>query len=191
MVNFKSKLKKSLEDRPKPDWEARPEVLMLPQIPKPLHGMAPRVILGGKWWNETRYAAYETTDNHCIACKVYKTRARGPKWMEAHEIYRTDYKVGRLYYIEAVPLCHFCHNYIHQGRLQSLLDKHKISLQRFVAIIQHGDRVLAKAGLVKPPEYTGPFVEWSKWRLVLNGKMYGSKFKSFEHWQYYYFSKES
>ena len=155
---------------------------MLPQIPKPLHGRAPRVILGSKWWNETREAAYKSTNYHCIACGVSKARARGPKHLEAHEVYRTDYNVGRLYYLEAVPLCNYCHNYIHQGRLQSLVDNHKISYQRFVAIIQHGDNTLAQAGMLRPPMYEGPLVEWSEWRLVLFGKMYKSKFKDEAHW---------
>jgi hypothetical protein len=87
-----------------------------------------------------------------------------------------------MYYVEAVPLCHFCHNYIHQGRLQALLDKHKITQQRFVAIIQHGERVLAKAGLRKPPPYKGPMVEWKKWRLVVNGRMYKPKYPSEKAW---------
>lgn len=170
-------------------FELRPEVLLLPQIPKPLHGVAPRAVLGSKWWDKTRYAAYATTKNHCIACGVHKSAAKGPKWMEAHEIYRTDYKVGRTYYIEAVPLCHYCHNFIHTGRLEHLLEKGQITHRKFTSVIQHGERLLGKAGLVKPDPYEGPFVEWSKWRLVLFGKMYGPKHKSLEAWKKFYGNK--
>lgn len=161
----------------------RPEVLLLPQIPKPMHGLAPRVILGSKWWDETRYAAYKSTDYHCIACGIHKTEARGPKWLEGHEVYRTDYVHGRLVYLETVPLCHYCHNYIHNGRLQALLDKHSITQQRFTAIMQHGEKVLSRAGLQRPQPYEGPMAEWSKWRLVIGRLMYKPKFKSFEDWK--------
>lgn len=164
------------------EWTPRPEILLLPNIPKPLHGLAPRVILGDKWWNETRHAAYKSTDYHCIACGVHKLLARGPKWLEGHEVYRTDYVHGRMVYVEAVPLCNFCHNFIHSGRLQALLDKHKITQQRYTSIIQHGERILARAGLCKPRPYEGKVAEWSKWRLVLNRRMYKPRFRSLEDW---------
>jgi hypothetical protein len=181
-VSFASKLKKSIEDQPDMGWTPRPEVLLLPQIPKPLHGVAPRAILGSTWWNQTRQAAYKSTDFHCIACKVHKTKARGRKHLEAHEIYRTDYAVGRTYYVEAVPLCNYCHSFIHIGRLEALLKRGQITQQRYASVIQHGERVLALAGLIKPPPHEGPHVPWSKWRLVLNGKMYRPIYRSEEEW---------
>ena len=181
-MNFALDLKQALANKPEVVWKLRPEVLLLPQIPKPMHGLAPRVVLGTKWWDETRQACYKSTDYHCVACGVHKTQARGPKWLEAHERYRTDYKVCRLYYLEAVPLCHFCHNYIHQGRLQALLEKHQITQHKFVQIMQHGERVLVKAGLLRPEHQEIDLAQWSKWRLVLFGKMYKPKFKTFQAW---------
>ena len=181
-MKLKDKIKKSMDERPVVVWIPRPEVLLLPNIPKPLHGVAPRAVLGSKWWNEVRQAAYESTDYHCIACGVHKTRARGRQWMEAHEVYRTDYIIGRLYFIEAIPLCNYCHSFIHSGRLQALLDRNQITQQRYVAVIQHGERVLAKAGLVKPKQYDGPMAEWGKWRLVVGRRMFRPKFKSLEEW---------
>jgi len=181
-MKLTDKIKKSIQERPVVVWKPRPEVLLLPNIPKPLHGVAPRVVMGSKWWNEIRQAAYESTDHHCVACMVHKTKARGRQWMEAHEVYRTDYKLGRLYFIEAIPLCNFCHSYIHSGRLQALLEKNQITQQRYVAIIQHGERVLANAGLMKPKQYDGPIAEWGKWRLVVGGRMFRPKFKSLEEW---------
>jgi len=181
-MKLTDKIKKSMDERPVKVWIPRPELLLLPNIPKPLHGIAPRVVMGSKWWNAVRQAAYESTDHHCLACMVHKTRARGRSWMEAHEVYRTDYRLGRLYFIEAVPLCNFCHSFIHSGRLQALLEKNQITQQRYVAILQHGERVLAKAGLVKPKQYDGPIAEWGKWRLVVERRMFKPKYKSLEEW---------
>ncbi len=191
MSNFKSSLKKSLEDRPEVEWSLRPEVLLLPQIPKPLHGLAPRVILGNTWWNKIRQEAYRSTNYHCVSCGVHKTATKGPRWLEAHEVYKTDYELLRLYFLEAVPLCHFCHNFIHCGRLQALLDQGKITQQKFVSVIQHGERVLARAGLIKSKPYEGSFVEnWSKWRLVLGRKMYRPLWKSEQEWLKHFECKE-
>jgi len=164
-------------------WEQRPEVLLSGNIPQPLHGVNPRSILGSKWWNETRKAAYKSTFYHCVACGVAKGDARFRQWLEGHELYEVDYLKGHMYYVETVPLCHCCHNYIHSGRLQSLLDKGEISHQKYVAIIQHGDSVLAQAGLSRLPPYPGPFALWKDWRLVLFGKKYKPLYKSLEEWE--------
>lgn len=184
---LRDRIKKDLGNTVEPQFKLRPEVLLLPQIPKPLHGLAPRVILGRQWWDQTRKEAYRSTWFHCISCGVHKSEVKGKnKWLEAHEIYRTDYVIGRMYYIESVPLCPFCHAFIHCGRLQALLDKRQITQQRFSAILQHGERILAGVGLVKPLPHDGPMAEWSKWRLVIGRQMYKPKFKSLEEWAKFY-----
>ncbi len=130
-------------------WHRRPEILLCPNIPKPMHGLAPRVIMGSSWWDKTRKEAYASTNRRCMACGVHKYKAKARKWLEGHELYQTDYRLGRLTYLETVPLCHFCHNYIHDGRLQMLLERGQIHHQKYAAIIQHGNRVLAEANLCK------------------------------------------
>lgn len=160
----------------------------------PLHGLAPRVVLGKSWWDKTRKEAYATTNQHCIACGVHKYKARSKQWMEGHELYEIDYARGVSKYIETVPLCHYCHSYIHDGRLLWLLETNKIHLGKFVAIIKHGDRVLAENGLKRlsrierEKEFEklcrrGKVAEWSRWCLVVNGKKYKTKFKNREHYE--------
>lgn len=182
MSDLGKRLKKAADESPKPTWKLRPEVLIGPNTPKPMHGVVPREILGRSWWNKERKAAFESTEHHCIACGVHKSAAPGREWLEGHELYRIDYLSGTMVYTGTVPLCHFCHNYIHDGRLESLLRQGKIHHAKFVAIHQHGDRILEEHGLTVPPEYTGPFADWEDWRLILEGKQYPPKYKSIKEW---------
>lgn len=175
-------------------FKLRPEVLMCPNVPKPMHGVAPRVVLGTKWWNKTRQDAYKSTGYHCLACGVSKYAALFHQWLEGHELYKIDYAKGIMRYLETVPLCNACHNYIHDGRLTALKDKGIITHGRFAAVIQHGDRVLKAAGLRRPTiaereaaitdlVLTGKLCEWSKWRLVIGRKRFKPKFKTPEQWR--------
>lgn len=193
--SLEERLRKAGATNPKPvTWRLRPEILLCPNIPKPLSEVAPRNLLPAKWWEATRQEAYKSTAYHCIACGVSKHQARGRSWLEAHEVYEIDYKKGLSTYIETVPLCHFCHNYIHDGRLKNLLMQGKISHVKYVAILQHGDRVLKAADIFRLPhdlreqqiihmQLAGELAPWHKWRLVVNGKKYPPKYKSLEQWQ--------
>lgn len=183
----KMDLKKALAAAKTP-FKTRPEILLCPNIPKPLHGLAPRVILGEAWWNETRQAAYRSTGHHCIACGVHKRHAKYIQWLEGHELYKTDYKRGTLTYIETVPLCHSCHSFIHDGLMEALLRRGVIDLVKFNDVMDHGNRVLKAAKLRKNRRTPKVIAPWSKWRLVLSGKEYPTRFKDYKEWEMFYYS---
>lgn len=167
-------------------WTTEPGVLLCDSIPKPMHGMAPRVIFGQKWWDKVRQRAYRSTLFHCKACGVSKFNARGRSWLEAHEVYEIDYLLGRMTYVKTVPLCHYCHSYIHSGRLTADVESGKIKASKFVAVRQHGDDVLLMADLKRPEPYSGPEAEWGDWRLVINGEEHEGLYESFERWKKVY-----
>ena len=173
---------KALRDHPLKQWERRPEILLQNNTVKPLHQVVPRTILGKKWWDETRQAAYEATDFHCIACGVPKGSAKYHRWLEGHEVYSINYRAGRMTYIETVALCHRCHNFIHDGRLKALLDRKEITQEKYDDIINHGKIVLKEAKLKKPRPYKGKMAKWEDWRLVLFGKEYPPIFKDYKAW---------
>ena len=193
-MNLASSLRSQTTGVKKPSWTPRPEILLCPNVPKPLHGVAPRVVLGKAWWDAERRKSYESTDFHCAACGVEKYRARWHKWLEGHELYDIDYRHGKMVYAETVPLCHFCHNFIHDGRLKELTRKGEIPKAKSAMILAHGDFVLRRAGLQKLPlwlrEVTMKLllenqqtVAWQDWRLVIGGKEYPPKFKDFNEWR--------
>jgi hypothetical protein len=183
----------------------RPELLQHPNIPKPLHGMAPRVIKGQEWWDVTRQKAYASTNYHCLACGVHKTAAKYHQWLEAHEDYTIDYKNGIMNVKEIIPLCHSCHNFIHCGRLWMVNRKTKQGLLKILEVMNHGMTILRDNNL--PMHYHAAMmcdhlginyecdvmtmegiedVAWDKWHLILDGQKYYSKFKDIIEWHQYY-----
>lgn len=166
----------------KVEWKRRPEVLLHPNVPKPLHGLAPRVVLGQDWWDTVRRQAYRSTNYHCIACGVHRSMAVVSLHLEGHEVYSIDYLLGRATYVETVPLCHYCHSYIHSGRLRALVNTGKVALSKLRAVTAHGDNIIREAGLKHLEDYSGPTADWADWRLVVNGKEYEPLYKSYEEW---------
>jgi len=183
----------------------RPEILTHPNLPKPLHGLNPRTIMGQEWWNIERQKAYASTNYCCAACGVHKSKAKKHKWLEAHEYHTIDYQTGICEIMEIVPLCHYCHNFIHSGRLEMIIYKEK-SKEEVVEILEHGFKILSQNNL-KCFKYTyslakqlkvntfgvewnieeiNPNLKWNDFKLIFNKTTYNSKFKTYQEWLNFY-----
>lgn len=165
-----------------------PGLLEHPNIPKPLHTLAPRVIKGQEWWDVERKKAYNRAAGRCQACGVEFSKAKKFQRPEAHEIYDYDYCTGRLTFNRVVAICHYCHSFIHSGRLRALRNKNEISKEEYKEILDHGNKVLSqphkKVINVKYPD--GDYPEWGEYRMVIDGKEYGPAFNSFEEWRKFF-----
>ena len=173
----------------------KPEILMQPNIPTPLHGVNPRTIMGKEWWDIERQKVYMSTNYHCVACGVPKLEARGYQWLEAHEYWSIDYQKGVCEVVSIEPLCHYCHNFIHSGRLSMVLGKEKTEKET-IDILEHGFKILSENKLkcfpltlefakslgaktfgVKPYRLKiNPEIKWTDWKLLFQGKEYKSNF---------------
>lgn len=165
--------------------KTRPELLLHLNIPKPLHGLSPRTVLGQAWWDMKRQEAYKRTNYHCAACGIHKSDAKHRKWLEAHENYKIDYDLGIMTLIEINALCHYCHSYIHDGLLSIRLAKKEISYELYCEILSHGNKILQDNNLERP-EYPDHMADWSDWRLVIDGKHYEPLWKNFAEWKAHY-----
>jgi len=175
----------------------RPEVLLCGNIPTPMHGMAPRVVMGASWWEKERQISFAKTEHHCLSCGVHKSKAKARKWVEGHELYDIDYRLGLMTYVETVPLCHYCHLYIHDGRMLALVQKGQMHAGKMVGVLQHGDKVLEASGYarmsrtdrdneIKEMIINGTIAEWGDWRLVLHGEKYPPLFATKEEYEAHY-----
>lgn len=161
------------------EFRTRPELLLDLGIPGPMSGTAPRVVLGQAWWDKTRQEAYASTGYRCLACGVSKWEDVEHKWLEGHEVYKIDWRRGRMIYVETVPLCHYCHCFIHQGRLGELAKRKEVPLWKLKAVLRHGLSILKGAKLSWPPDPPpSAAVGWERWRLVVEGKEYPPHYKT-------------
>jgi len=187
----------------------RPELLGGINTPKPLHGVNPRTIKGVDWWNAKRQEVYKSTDYHCLACGVHKSNAKKHKWLEAHEEFKADYTTGKCEIISIVPLCHYCHNFIHSGRLNMIMGVEK-SENEVKEILEHGFSLLSKYNLKAFP-FTIKFandigartfnvlpniikianLKWEDFSLTFEGDTYHSKFKSIDEFNEFYRSNKN
>ena len=171
----------------------QPLLLTHPNIPKPLHNLAPRTLMGTKEWNRLRRKAYAKNNYHCFACGIYaeydldKQRFKELK-LHAHESYDIDYDKCEMQLEYIVALCPTCHDYIHSGRMNALYDKGVLDEQDCWGIRTHGDAVLSSVeeSVVDKVDSTCYISTWKKWCLILDGKKYFSKFKNFKEWEEYY-----
>ncbi|MRU25014.1 hypothetical protein FG477_00495, partial [Xylella fastidiosa subsp. multiplex] len=58
----------------------------------------------------------------------------------------------------------------------------KISWGKVKAVLEHGRRVLAVAGLKKRTALTFKVAKWNRWRLILEGDEYPPVYKDYKHW---------
>ncbi len=163
-----------------------PTILLCPNIPKPLHGIAPRVIAGQGWWDIHRKEAYKNANYHCQACGAGQGERKIKPWLEAHEVYDYDYEEGTLTFSHLVALCHCCHNIIHSGRLMMLAEQGTMPQKNVDIILDHGEKVLKANGLLNRYQNRHNVrcsVPWQDWRMVFEGREYGPSSKSMEEWQ--------
>lgn len=165
----------------------KPYLLFHPPIPRPLHGLNPRSIMGQDWWDEHRIYAMAKNNHCCWACGIWKVDAKYKQWLEGHESYITDWKNGILELDEIVSLCHCCHNYIHSGLLESNFRKGRISLEKHNYIMDRGN------DLIKPlfkmesiPDERLCQQDWRKWHIIIDGQKHYSNFKNEQDWYNYY-----
>lgn len=161
-----------LKNNPPPKLKLRPEILLDAPLPVPMHGTAPRVVLGDAWWTATKADAMAKTGRRCAAC--------GAVAASCHERYDIDWLLGRMVYVETVPLCKPCHCYCHLGYMRVQLDKGQITQVEYDNVLKHG-KALTKG--MRKQESENHNVPWGDWRLVVDGVEYPPVFASFDEYK--------
>lgn len=91
-------------------------LITMPNVPKPLHGLPPRVIMGKTTWDHVRKKCYYDAGYKCEVCGCEPPKGQ----LHAHELYSYDYKAGTGKFERCIAICKQDHDFIHSGRLITL-----------------------------------------------------------------------
>ena len=101
-----------------PQGEDLRPLIAMPNIPKPLHGVNPRTLLGSGNWNKMRRACYAAANDTCEICGAKPENLRH---RHGHEVYEISYSQGTAKFIRVFCVCSLCHlACIHTGRALTL-----------------------------------------------------------------------
>lgn len=178
------------------DKQLQPALLGQPNIPKPLHGINPRTIMGASKWQDLRRDIIGATP-YCRAC------GKETLILDLHEDYNIDYTKATLQLRQYVPLCKSCHSFIHSGLLTVRFSKKQIDRYELVEILLKGLAITKKHNI---PVFTVTYTlakslglelngikqwsppvtshRWEDWRLIYEGKTYRGK--SEKQWKQQY-----
>lgn len=138
-------------------------ILSMPNVPHPLHNLAPRTILGTTTWNHMRNRCYFEAHYTCEACgakvktEYYDNGAVHHQYhddgtiakrnLHAHELYSYDYEKGTAKFERCVALCECCHvRFIHSGRMLTMYKQGDplTTAERVLEGLEHGFEQIKK-----------------------------------------------
>jgi hypothetical protein len=174
---------KSWDSKPLISKTLNPQLLGQGNIPKPLHGINPRTIMGQAAWSKHRQIVIQNNP-YCKACGAENCI------LDLHEDYEIDYNNCIMKIRDYVPLCKSCHSFIHSGLLRVWVSEKTVSIQAAKDILQHGINICAQhsiqifagtallakdlrvpLGSVRSwtPKISS---DWGSWKLLYDGKEY-------------------
>ena len=105
-----------------PEGDDLRPLIAMPNIPRPLHGVNPRTILGTSTWNHMRKFCYNKAEDTCEICG---TKPENLRHRHGHEVYEIDYAKGTAKFHRVYCVCSLCHlGCIHTGRALTLWKNH-------------------------------------------------------------------
>lgn len=134
-------------------WTAPKEdgapIIAMPNVPAPLHGCAPRTLLGNSTWTHMRKKCYFDADYKSQISGIELDGRNSDLKCNAHELYSYDYVHGEAYFERAVCISPIEHNFIHSGRMLTMYKK--------------GNPLMPKSYLLKVVENGFSIIyEWNK-----------------------------
>ena len=127
-------------------WTAPEEggapLLTMPNIPKPLHGVNPRLIMGEAEWTKVRKRAYYDAG---YRSEISRELCAEPGGLHAHEVYDINYVTGVCTFKRVCAITPLEHVYfIHSGRAITLWKNHNplYSTERLLKGVENGFKLI-------------------------------------------------
>ena len=113
-------------------------LLTMPNIPLPVHRLAPRTVLAPEVWIDMRRRCLERAGNKCEICGAENSN-------QAHELYDIDYAHQFVKFRRCVCLCELCHmRCIHNGRALSMYKRGdpEMTKEKLIEGAEHAFRII-------------------------------------------------
>lgn len=139
-------------------------LITMPNVPKPLHGLPPRVIMGKTTWDHVRKRCYFEAGYRCEICGCEPPKGQ----LHAHELYSYDYKAGTGKFERCIAICKQDHDFIHSGRLITLYKQGNILYPKeyVLGVVEKGFKLIHDYNCThrnkKPLRVYSTFLEYLK-----------------------------
>ena len=139
-------------------------LITMPNVPKPLHGLPPRVIMGKTTWDHVRKKCYYDAGYKCEICGEEPPKGQ----LHAHELYSYDYLAGTGKFERCIAICKKDHDFIHSGRLITMLKNNNILYPReyVLSVVEKGFKLIHDYNCMhrnkKPLRAFSTFLEYLK-----------------------------
>lgn len=112
-----AKIKEGYDVKTTAEWRCPADtgipLITMPNVPRPLHGLPPREIMGKTMWNKVRKRCYYNAEYRCEICGDDPQKGH----LHAHELYSYNFMEGTGRFERCVAICKQDHDFIHSGRL--------------------------------------------------------------------------
>lgn len=117
-------------------------IITMPNVPRPLHGLPPRKIMGQTEWDKMRKRCYYNAGYKCEACGAEPEKGG----LDAHELYTVNWVDGTSTFVRCVALCKKCHSFIHSGRLITLYKQGNplYTKENVLSTVEHGFKLISE-----------------------------------------------
>lgn len=125
-------------------------LITMPNIPKPLHGLPPRKVMGQRAWDQKRKLCYFKADYKCEVCGAEPAKGN----LHAHELYSIDYLEGESKFERCIAICKEDHDFIHSGRLVTLYKEGNIFYHKdyLLRVVEKGFKLISEYNKEHPEQ---------------------------------------
>lgn len=155
---------KKIETWEVPECDGAP-LLVMPNVPQGLFGLAPRTIMGQSKWNLVRKKACM---EHNYTCQI-SGKYLGHGVPHIHECYEYDFKNAKAEFKRLICIDPQMHHFIHSGRLLTLFknkEQGALTKMQMLKIAQDGFALIDRWNRNHPDEeplrVSATFLEWAK-----------------------------
>lgn len=154
----------------------RPEIL-LQELPKPLHTITPRFIMGGDKWSKAKRQA-AASNNYCCWCCGVNINDTTPNRLEGSPIIHTEFEWKIVYFRGVAAVCYKCNSFINLSSVRITEQKGLRESGFSQTIIHHGAALVNVLQKIENINNAYAINDFKNWRYNFDGVEYSSRFDS-------------